>query len=89
MTGIFELISEGFYWVSQIVIIILLFKIFSELPEQKELYEQCDWKILCERGKLSSYDRECELYLKQTGKYDGLIHSKYPEIIINNSMENN
>ena len=69
-------------------IIVLYFNIFFVFPEEKRLYEECNFKTLCERGKLSDQDRECEIYLKEKDLYNPLIHSSYPEIIINNATEN-
>lgn len=78
------------YWLNQAlgfsIVVLLFYNVVFVFPEEKRLYETCDWKILCEKGKLSDLDKECEVYLKQTGQYDSLIHSGNP--IINNMTEN-
>ena len=55
-------------------IVVLYFNIFFVFPQEMRLYKDCNWKILCERGKLAIQDRECELYLKQNDIYNPLIH---------------
>ncbi len=46
-----------------IVLIVLQILIIRVSLEEKELWEKCNWKILCEKGFLNQ-DPECELYLK-------------------------
>jgi hypothetical protein len=81
-----------------LTIILLIYNAIWVFPEEKELYESCNWKILCERGKLAVTDRECELYLKQRGLFNPRIHKDeihgipylnvWNETIINNTYVN-
>lgn len=43
-------------------IIVLQIYILLLYPEEKRLYEECQWKTLCEKGVIQ--DRECEIYLR-------------------------
>jgi len=53
----------------EMCILVVLFSIQIYLsvviyPENRKLFEECQWKILCEKGILEN-DPECEIYLKQ------------------------
>lgn len=82
--------EDWIYFILRITTIVVLYaNIFLVFPEEKRLYEECNWKTLCERGKLSDQDRECEIYLRREGLYNPVIHSSYPEFVLNNATGNN
>jgi hypothetical protein len=83
-------IYDWIYFSLRIITIIVLYvNLLYVFPEERRLYSECQWNILCEKGKLAVNDRECELYLKNKNIYNPLIHSDRPHLVDPNIILNN